>query len=287
MNAADLRAMQALVAELWRLEGPRVETHVGDLAWRRFMHIGRESRWRTRLWEEGGRPVAYGWLERTATLQYEIHPAQRSGPLHDELLAWFAEVAEGSELRTSSLSADGERLEVLARHGYAVDPAGRELAYHVRDLADLPIRELRAGFRLRTVRPEDLERRVAVHRAAFAPSRVTPESYRNVMHAWPYRPELDCVVEAPDGSFAAFCLAWLDEENAVGELEPVATHPDHRRRGLAAAVCSFALRRLRETGATSAVVYTWATEEHAGARRLYESLGFREHARSLELVKRV
>jgi uncharacterized lipoprotein YbaY len=30
-------------------------------------------------------------------------------------------------------------------------------------------------------------RRLEVHRAAFAPSRVTVESYRNVMATWPYR----------------------------------------------------------------------------------------------------
>ena len=50
---------------------------------------------------------------------------------------------------------------------------------------------------------------------------------------WPYRADLDCVVEAPDGSLVAYCLAWLDDANRVGELEPVGTHPDYRRRGLA------------------------------------------------------
>ena len=117
----------------------------------------------------------------------------------------------------------------------------------------------------------------------WAPSRVTVESFTKLQTAWPYRADLDCVVEAPDGSFAAYCLAWLDDENRVGELEPVGTHPDHRRRGLASAVCRFALHRLREEGAERAIVYSLAGSD---ATALYESIGMREHARSLELVKR-
>ncbi len=45
--------------------------------------------------------------------------------------------------------------------------------------------------------PGDLAERVAIHRDVWAPSRVTEESYANVMAAWPYRASLDCVVEAP------------------------------------------------------------------------------------------
>ena len=67
---------------------------------------------------------------------------------------------------------------------------------------------------------------------------------------------------------------WPDDENGVGELEPVGVREQFRRRGLGAAVCSFALRRLHEEGGQQAIVYC-VTE---GACGLYESLGFRRHA---------
>ena len=140
------------------------------------------------------------------------------------------------------------------------------------------------GYRLRTIEPTDLEQRVEIHRTVWTPSRVTAESFANVQAAWPYRRDLDCVVEAPDGSFAAYCLAWLDDANRVGQFEPVGTHPDYHRRGLATAVCRFALLRLREEGATRAIVYS--LEGFGGGTALYESIGMREHARSVELVKR-
>ena len=63
------RRMQALVGELWRLEGPKVENHVGDVAWQRFQHAGREGKWRIRLWEEDGEPVAWAWVRRPPMLQ--------------------------------------------------------------------------------------------------------------------------------------------------------------------------------------------------------------------------
>jgi ribosomal protein S18 acetylase RimI-like enzyme len=103
---------------------------------------------------------------------------------------------------------------------------------------------------------------------------VTEESYANVMVTWPYRASLDCVVEAPDGRLAAYCLVWLEDETAVGELEPVGVRDEFRRRGLGAAVCTFALRRLYEEGGREAVVYC-NTEQ---ACELYRSIGFRRHA---------
>src|SRR5581483_4451241 len=142
----------------------------------------------------------------------------------------------------------------------------------------------RWGYRLRTVEPGDLTARIDLHRTVWAPSRVTAESFADVQRAWPYRPDFDCIVEAPDGRLAASCLAWLDPANAAGELEPVGTHPDHRRRGVGSLVCRYALRRLREEGATRAVVYGDVDPANRGPKALYESIGFVETSR---LVRRV
>ena len=106
-----------------------------------------------------------------------------------------------------------------------------------------------------------------------------------VTQAWPYRPELDCVLEAPDRAFAAYVLCWYDDANHVGELEPVGTHPAYRRRGLGAAVCRYALRRLRDEGARQAIVYAGGRDQDEPARVLYESIRFRRHTRVVELRK--
>src|SRR5262249_43443921 len=150
---------------------------------------------------------------------------------------------------TGAFQDDAQVLAALLQHGFVAQD-GADLSRHgsvmhflARDLPEAPEPPvLPEGFHYRTVEPGDLVERVAIHRDVWAPSRVTETSYAGVQASWPYRPSLDCVVEAPDGRFAAYCLIWPDDENRVGELEPVGVRDEFRRRGLGAAVCTFALR---------------------------------------------
>ena len=268
--------MQELALELRRVEGPRAAWHVGDIAWGLRLRIAGEDEWKIRLWEvegsRGPRVVAWSWLRRdSGILDADVHPRLRGGPIHDELLA------EPDARKAWAMEGDDATLDALRRNGFI--GTGETMDFHVRDLAEPPEPPpLPDGFRYRTVEPVDLAERVAIHRDVWAPSRVTEESYANVRATWPYRASLDCVVEAPDGRFAAYCLVWPDDDNAVGELEPVGTREEFRGRGLGAAVCTFALRRLHEEGGRQAVVYSVSEPAYA----LYASLGFRRHTGVVE-----
>jgi ribosomal protein S18 acetylase RimI-like enzyme len=284
-DAGDLRLMQALVRESWRREKPYVTQHAGDLDWWMYQHehTRSEAHERIRLWFEGDELVGWAWLELPAALDFHLHPDHRSGVLLAGMLDWLKERAHAavetgtavSELCVYALEHDTATVTLLEQRGFR---ATEQCDVHtLRGLGgELPDPALPEGFSVRPVRgEEDLANRVAVHRAAFAPSKVTEESYRNVMRSATYRPDLDMVVVAPDGTFASYCLCWFDAENGVGEFEPVGTHPDFQRRGLARAVCAAALHRLRELGADTAIVYySWD-----GAGLLYQSLGFREITR--------
>ncbi len=105
------------------------------------------------------------------------------------------------------------------------------------------------------------------------------------MQAWPYRCDLDCVVEAPDGSFAASVLCWYDDENRVGELEPSGLIAIIAGVASRRPACAYALRRLRDEGASRAIVYAGGRVEDEPARSLYETVGFRRHTRAIELRK--
>jgi len=173
---------------------------------------------------------------------------------------------------------------LLRANGYERRREGHVYNHMYRELDDLAEPRLPDGYRLRAVRgEEDLLARVDVHRVVWAPSRVVPESYARLTREWPYRADLDHVVEAPDGTFAAFCLSWLDPDNAVGLFEPVGTHPHHRRRGLGTAVCLGALAGLRESGARTAVV---ASLDPGDATGLYETVGFRTVTRHVPYGKK-
>ena len=270
--------MQSLQQALWSRNGPQVQTHVGDLAWWLHREPGKQQ-----LWLDGDRCVAWARLTRPATLDYDV-----DGPeLHRHVLAWFESEAEGATLTTYALETDAEWLDALAAFGYERPDPYSWYAYHVRELEGaLSPPDLPDGFTLRTVDSEgDFRRRVEVHRAVWAPSRVTEEVYRRVTQAWPYRADLDCVLVAPDGTFASYVLCWYDDANRIGEFEPMGTHPDYRRQGLGAAVCRYALQQLQGEGARQAVVYAAGGDDNAGARALYESVGFRRYARAVEFRK--
>lgn len=258
--------MQQLALEQRRVLGHRAPWHVGDIAWGLRQHEGREHEWKIRLWRDGDRVVAWSWLKSaTGALEVDVQPGRLD--LLDEILS------EPDARTAFAFEDDDELRRALASNGF-VEP-GERMFFLERPLLDRPpLLPLPVGFRARTVEPGDLPERVAVHRDVWAPSRVTESSYATVMAEWPYRRSLDCVVEAPDGRFAAYCLVWPDDENRVGELEPVGVRDEFRRRGLGAAVCTFALARLHDEGGRRAIVYCMSDSACA----LYESIGFRVHA---------
>jgi ribosomal protein S18 acetylase RimI-like enzyme len=121
--------------------------------------------------------------------------------------------------------------------------------------------------------------RVELHRDVWSPSRVTLEAYRRLRAAPIYRPDLDLVVIAPDGTLASYAICWLDAANRSGEFEPVGTRAAFRGQGLGKAVVQEGFRRLRACGARVACVT--AVGGNMAAQKLYASAGFqtvtREH----------
>jgi ribosomal protein S18 acetylase RimI-like enzyme len=266
--------MHALALEQRRELGVRAPWHVGDVTWGLRAHEGREDEWKIRIWQEGDRTVAWSWLKGDRGL-LELDVRRDRLDLLDEILA------EPDARAAVAFADDAEMREALLRNGFTEDgevgPSrhGSLMHFLARELPEAPeLAPLPEGFHFGTMEDADFAERVAIHRDVWAPSRVTEASFASVQASWPYRASLDCVVEAPDGRFAAYCLIWPDDENRVGELEPVGVREEFRRRGLGAAVCAFALRRLHEEGGRQAIVYC-VTDEACG---LYESIGFRRHA---------
>lgn len=285
----DLRAMQALTQRVWSERSP---FHIGNLAWERFEHVGRDPEWPTRLWLDGDTVLAWGWIQDGGHLYFQIDPARPD--LFDAVLAWFEATATGETLTTVALDNDPDGLARLAGHGYRAPGDDYPFALKMsRTLEDLPPVVLPCGFRaLSMAQVQDPERRALAHRNAWSRiagreadppgrSRVTGESYRQVMAAFPYRPDLDWVIEAPDGRLAANACLWRDEVNGTGLFEPVGTDADFRRLGLAQAVCLAALHALKAAGARLALVGPRGDDAYPAPRALYAGFGFTTYARDI------
>jgi len=266
----DLTAMLRLEQELWRDDSADVACTYGQVAFwsAQLLH----DDWTARLWFDGETLVGWGWLTKGVELEWEVRPTHRE--LLDEILDW----GRPNEVLVRSHHADA--IERLRAHGLEHDADASWMRCNIRALDEIEEPRLPSGYRLTTMADyHDFESRSAAHRTAFKPSRFRDDVYAKVRETWPYRADLDCVAVAPDGSVASYALAWLDEVNAVGEFEPVGTHEDHLRRGLGRAVNLFALQRLRDEGAATALVGCRGDEAHPIPRKLYESVGFRERAR--------
>jgi GNAT superfamily N-acetyltransferase len=277
---ADLRLMQDLVSRTWT---PGSRYHVGDLAWDRQPRADQEPE-PTRLWlGDDGRAVAWAWLQVPGGLEFAVDPAHRE--LLDELIAWTRSQVASSTLDVTCMHSDAASRSTLERLGFHVASDRGAQLYLLRDLESLAVPKPPPGTRVRSVdvrtRPQDLVSRVAGHRAAFHPSRLTEESYLVVTETWPYRDELDVVVEDASGNVLAFCLGWYDEATKVGEFEPVGCIPSARRTGAAAAVCCEVLVRLKALGAERALVYPGYHEGDRGAELFYRSLGFADNDRTV------
>jgi GNAT superfamily N-acetyltransferase len=291
----DLRAMQALTQRLWSFDEHH---HIGGLAWQRYEHVGREPEWPTRLWEVGGDVVAWAWLyERNPDVLYvQVDPAHPR--LMDEALDWYEKAATADCLEVAVFERENALRAALIARGFTRDAAAPFGLFNRRTLENLPPLIVPDGHRvLSMAEAPDPDRRAAAHRAAWSRiagrehlppgrSRVTGESYRNVMAAWPYRPELDWVLEDPDGHWVANCCVWLDEANSVAEFEPVGVDADFRRRGLGYVVCLAGLHALKQAGARTAIVGSRGDDDYPVPRRLYFSLGFKTYATSEVLTRK-
>jgi ribosomal protein S18 acetylase RimI-like enzyme len=78
-----------------------------------------------------------------------------------------------------------------------------------------------------------------------------------------------------DGRLAASCWTKVHElhPDRFGEIYVVSVHPDFQGRGLGRVMVSQGLSVLRRKGVSQAVLFV--DESNTGARKLYESLGFR------------
>ena len=103
------------------------------------------------------------------------------------------------------------------------------------------------------------------------------EGRRKGMRAPNFRRDLTIVVVTPDGNYASYCGMWIVPDNRVAYVEPVATDPDFRRRGMGKAAVLESLRRVARLGAEVAWV--------GSGLKFYESIGFKRMFATLPWVK--
>jgi GNAT superfamily N-acetyltransferase len=229
------------------------------------------------IWEEGGRIVGLA--------TYELQLGEAFFSVHRDYAHLKPELLSYAEEHLSATGDDGRRRlrayvndfdvafeEIVVARGYVKDPASHRPMSQFVIPSPFPDIRLPEGFRLKSLADEnDLGKMHRVLHRGFdhpgEPPACGLEGRRRMQSGPHFRADLTMVVEAPSGDFVSYCGMWLDAANRFGYVEPVATDPDYRRRGLGRAAVLEGIRRCGECGATVAYVGT--------DKPFYLSFGFR------------
>ena len=233
-----------------------------------------------KIWLDGKKTIAVTILQDNE-FYINIHPDYKFAEL--EIIQWAEkerrnakdQTIEDDTLNITTLESDDKRIKLLEKLGYINTGFVCYSRTRPNDL-EIPDYELPAGYEIRQLDMEiDFLKYREVIGSVFKHCKaMTEESARAFTKASFYNPDLDLVVVAPDETFAAFCTIRLETERTIAEFEPVGTHPNHRKLGLAKAIMLEGLKRLENYEPTVTCIPDAAAT--AGANKLYDSIGFTE-----------
>ena len=239
-----------------------------------------------RIWEEiddtstpsEERIVALANPESPIDYFIQIDPAY--GFLEREILEWI-------EKHCLEKKKDPSKKEMLRVHtiegNLARELLLHELGYQKGEISgylrlrpiDLPIPDIDypESYEIRPVKGKsDYDQLASVIRLVFGHGEwFNAEVYEGITRRSFYKQDLDLVAVAPDGTFASFCTFRIDPASKITNLEPVGTHPKHRKLGLAKILIFEGLRRAMKYNPT--LFYVGAANTPA-ANQLYDSVGY-------------
>lgn len=291
----DLLRLQATLARWIQAVGDCGYYHPGNITHRIYEGFsGSKPRNElVHLWEEADELIGftYSFVFDVAFFAF-VAPKYRGSAVELELLRstiatterFIAETERDDQaVITDVYDCDQVRIDLLTQLGFQHYRTWDWITK--RSLADpIPAPTLPDGFTIRSVTAADADQLAAIRNSSFG-GNWTGEGYqRQVMQCPDYHPQRELVTVAPNGQVAAFTVIRFDEVNKVGLFEPVGTHSDFRRLGLARAVMLQGLREMQRHGMTTASVEH--TAENGPALALYQSLGFVKKYETLGFERR-
>jgi len=234
------------------------------------------------IWEDDQGVAA--WLlvgPRHKSYDAQVRPDLRGDEFEREVLEYADDRTvelmrqhdiSGDCIFADAFQGDPVRIQLLTALGWEPD---NELPYVLNrteiNSVDAPV--LPDGFSFQSAKGvEDAAALADVHNASFGVI-WTSESYRQVMESPGYDPERELVIQAPDGTFAAFTVLRYDHLNRTGLFEPVGTHKNHWRRGFGRAIMLYGMQQMAAAGMEYVTVAHFGKNE--AAQRLYQSCGFK------------
>ena len=271
---------------------PEHARHLADQPWRLSSPDAQSGRY-ARLWQETGGQLAgfAAWQAPWAALDLYVRDGPHRRVVVDAVFGWadslFRELDDERgfalpywlECRTDDRDTAAlarARGFTLSEQRYACleRPLAGGPAHARHTPSGVALSRLPPGLRLRELAGESEAGSYAeLHRAAFGSQSMTGQWRARTLRMPQYRPDLDLVAVAPDGTLAGFCVGWLDAARRAGCVEPLGVRPGWTGMGLAQALLNELSSRLAAAGAERVCVE--ADQANAAALRSYAAAGFR------------
>ncbi|MCJ7695588.1 MAG: GNAT family N-acetyltransferase [Anaerolineaceae bacterium] len=206
--------------------------------------------------------------------------------LEDEMFAWTEAHwgGEKSEINTMVYDWDVERQDLLQKRGYENKGAIEDVRIYDLNL-NYPEVELPPGFRFGSM-AEGIQaaERVALENSVWNAT-LTDDWLRGKQSAPSYSPAWDLLAISPEGKLAAANLVWLYPRNRSAEIDPLGTHPDFRKLGLARALVLESFKRMNTSGIELAYIASYT--QNPVVSKFYASLDPVELIQGYHWVKKV
>lgn len=279
----DLDRIDRILREWEPIGGCGGQLQAGDVGWaHRFRPESVAAslvEWRS----PGGEPGAIHYRDSPMSGWFSMDPGLvRNRDLANEIAAWAA--AQEPE---GLVSVDGHALPAIWRQ--ALMKRGFEATTDVwahlwKPLSFADVVDV-AGVEVTTGNDQAIVDRVAVQKAAFENSTFTVEKWHALAQGPSFRPGFDLLARDEAGEAVAAITVWLPGEGKCGMIEPMGTHPDHRRLGHGRRVIRAACAALARAGASGVCVVT--PESNAGAVEVYRAAGLRRLGQLSAMVRPV
>ena len=278
----DFESVRKFLADIFRIRKAYTNWIPSELENLKFGPGGTEYRDEEdeylKIWEASSKTqqnalkiTAISYTKPSGNCRLSVHPNDTSAVR--KIVLWMQNRVREVEMKLVVDEDDEDIIPLLTDLGFSKGEIEGDKQIRPIDLP-VPTYSLPEGYTIRNaVIVKDFLEYREVQKAVFSHIvSMSKELLRVYGAASFYREDLDIVAVGPDGGFTAFCTARIDPLSKIAELEPVGTHPDHRKRGWARAVICESLKRLEKYEPSAIVILGAAPTD--GARRLYESVGF-------------
>lgn len=189
-------------------------------------------------------------------------------------------------LKIISVEGNKPRENLLKKNGYQKE----EIAGYIRVRPlDSPIPEFSCpkGFIIRNIEdPSDFTQLAALIRLIFGHGEwFNTGILEEIADSSFYKKELDLVAVEPNGNIVSFCTFRMDPASKITNLEPMGTHPDYRRLGLAKTLITEGLKRTMMF--EPSIFYIGGAANTPAANQLYETTGYTEKLAEICWIKKI